>query len=156
MKIAADIRARLEEEARKLTEAMLSGEVSLTDGRTLCDLGLTEGDVHHLAREVLRYAAEEKLLSVLMGALGSMKWLTLAEAEVYARMDRTTLKRLINDPHSPIYGTRQGDPVYGTKSGRDTKSKIIVDRESIDAHYSKGRNDFLAEIIDQVREGRYG
>jgi hypothetical protein len=147
-KLAGDIRSSFEDDARRLTEAFLTGEIALADGSGLVDVGLSEADVHRVAGEVLRVALEKRLLAFYMAALGSMKWLTLAEAEAYSRMGRTLLKEKIEDSNCRIYGTRQGD---GRKSG------IIVDRESIDAHYNKDREDFIAEIIDQVRkEGRHG
>ena len=117
---------------------MLAGEIALADGSGILERALTEGDVHRLAGEVLRYGMESRLLALFMAALSSMKWLTLAEAEVYSRMGRTLLREKIEDPNCRIYGTRQGE---GRKSG------IIVDRESIDSHYNKDREDFIAEIL---------
>jgi hypothetical protein len=146
---ADGIRTLFEEDIKALTEALISGEICLHDGRKLTDMGLSEGEVHHLAGEIRRFM--QSLRSLLLPYLGQMKWLELPLACIYARTSPNTLKKWIEDPLNPL---------YGFKTGRDTENKkstspIVVDRESIDAYYNGDRAGLIEEAIKRLKEAGY-
>ncbi|MCI4625029.1 MAG: helix-turn-helix domain-containing protein [Candidatus Magnetoovum sp. WYHC-5] len=68
--------------------------------------------------------AKNKAIDIDLQALQTMKWLTLQEACVYARVSENTLSGLVKDGH--IYGRLVG-------------GKWIIDRQSIDDYYNAER-----------------
>ncbi len=149
MKVADDIRTLFEEDIRALTEALVSGEICLHDGRKLTDLGLSEGDVHHLAGEVQRFTLSMR--SLLLPYLSQMKWLEMPLACIYARTSPNTLKKWIEDPLNPVYAFKTGKDTGKRKS----TSPIVVDRESIDAYYNGDRAGLVEEAIKRLKEAGY-
>jgi hypothetical protein len=103
--ILGDLNAAVMADIAQLTRATLNGDISLPDGRSLTDPGpLSEGDVHAFVKELIGYMLENQSLAALMSALGSMTWLTLAEAMLYSRVkDRKTIRKLLDD--GIIYGS---------------------------------------------------
>jgi hypothetical protein len=140
VKAADDIRALFEEDIRALTEALISGEIRLHDGRRLTDMGLSEGDVHHLAGEVQRFVLSAR--SLLLPYLSQMKWLELPLACIYARRGKKTLIRWIKE--RKIYGEQPDG------EGADW----VVDRESIDRLYYEKRDRVRAAVADRKGERR--
>ena len=125
MKIANDIRSIFEDDAKKLTEAFLTGEIKAP----LSEMA-DQSDVHAFAADILRFQFDSSMLSLIIPFLGTMKWLSLDEACIYARKSRNTILELI------IKGDKKGNMIYGTKGGG---GEWIVDRESIDAYYNEER-----------------
>lgn len=121
MKIAPDITSVIEDDALRLTEALISGEIALADGRGLSEMGLTEADMHRLAREVLNFMLDRRLLAPVIQYLSTMKWLTLQEAYIYTRRSRNTIIRWLED-----------GKIYGSKP--EGSGDWLVDRESIDSY----------------------
>lgn len=129
MKIANDIRALIEDDAKHLTEAFLSGEISPGETGTvsLSDHWTEEG-IHRFAVSIIQYQLDNKSLAFILPFLGTMKWLSLAEACVYSRKSRNTLLELIKT-----------GKIYGTKP--EGSGDYVVDRESIDQFYFTNKHE---------------
>lgn len=133
MKLANDIKSLLEDDAKHLTEAMLIGEISPGNNASLAE-HYTPQQIQQLTAELIQYQLDNKSLSLILPFLGTMKWLSLAEACLYARKSRNTLLKLIS----------QND-IYGTKP--DGSGDYIIDRESIDGYYNREREKLQAALI---------
>lgn len=142
MKLPADIMGHLDEDRKKLSEALIAGEISTGQGMALRDF-LKEHEIEQLAGDILRFLLERRALSLFFTILGSMRWLELPLACLYARKSQNTLKAWIADPENPVYGLKTGDGVT---------SPIIVDRESIDKFYNEGRTSLEEEAINRLKE----
>jgi excisionase family DNA binding protein len=132
MKIGTDIKKVIEDDIKHLTEAFLTCEISLPDSSQMSDLSYFS-----LASDIIRYQLQIRMLSLIIPFLGSMKWLTLAEACIYARKSRNTLLDLIKEGR-----------IYGTKA---EGGEWIIDRETIDAHYNEERLALQEKLRDLRR-----
>jgi excisionase family DNA binding protein len=122
MKIGTDIRSLIEDDAKHLMEALLSGELSPGNNASLAE-HYNPQQLQQLTAEIIQYQLDNKSLALILPFLWTMKWLSLAEACVYARKSRNTLLKLIEEGR--ISGSRP-----------EGSGEFIIDRESIDAYYN--------------------
>jgi len=133
MKIGTDIKKVIEDDIKHLTEAFLTGEISMPNLSNLSSLSYEshlsspsyESRIQTLASDILRFQLESKMFSLIIPYLSTMKWLSLDEACVYARKSRNTMLDLVKE-----------GKIYGTKA---EGGEWIVDRESIDVYYNEER-----------------
>ena len=123
MKLATDIRSIFEDDVKRLTEAFMTGEIPVPSADSSNPSYMS--NLHEIASDIIRFQLESKMLSLVIPFLGSMKWLSLDEACMYARKSRNTILDLIKE-----------GSIYGTKADG---GEWIVDRATIDAHYNEER-----------------
>jgi len=131
LSVSSDIRDQVDRDAGLLVSAIRRGDIRAGD-KVLIEY-LTDAEVELLVLRILRFAMTEKLLSVYIHALSSMKWLTMAEACMYSRKSPNTLKAWADD--SRIYGTPAGE-----------SGSWIFDRESIDSFFNGPRDERRLEL----------
>jgi len=133
-RLAPDIQAVIEGDAKKLTEALISGEISV--GKFLPDY-FDESEIENLAFDILNFICDQRLMAPIIQYLGTMKWLSLQEACIYSRKSKNTLLALAAD--GTIYATREG------------MGDWVFDRESIDRFYNRKREKDHARRADIER-----
>ena len=126
MKISNDIKSLIEDDVKHLTDAFLTGEISV-DSISLADK-FNPDLLHKFSADIIKYQLEKKILSSLIPYLSTMKWLSLQEACIYARKSRNTILELIKT-----------GKIYGTKP--EGMGDYVVDRESIDKFFDIERNE---------------
>lgn len=138
MNILNDIKSKIEGDVKRLTEAMLTGEVSI-NGISLAD-EFSEDLIHQFSASIIRYQLENRLLSTIIPYLASMRWLTLPEACIYSRRSRNTLLLWL-----------ECGKIYGTKP--EGSGDYIIDRESIDKYFNilKDEREIHLSKIRRVR-----
>ena len=125
MKLSNDIKSIIEDDVKQLTQAMLTGELSPV--KPLSDY-FSEAEIEQLSKEIIRYQLEKKMFSSIFPYLATMKWLTLAEACIYARCSRNTLINWMES--GKIYASKpEGSGTY------------IIDRQSIDNYFNELRDN---------------
>lgn len=135
MKIANDIKIIFEDDAKRLTEAFMTGEIPVPSADSSNPSYMS--NLHEIASDILRFQLDSKMLSLIIPFLGTMKWLSLDEACLYARKSRNTILDLIKE-----------GKIYGTKA---EGGEWIVDRESIDAYYNEERLALQEKLRDLRR-----
>ena len=138
MKIGNDIKSLIEDDVKHLTDAFLTGEISV-DSISLADKFSPEL-LHKLSADIIRYQVEKKILSSLIPFLGTMKWLTLAEACIYARCSRNTLINWM-----------ESGKIYASKP--DGSGTYIIDRQSIDNYFNELRDNARIHSRELRRAG---
>lgn len=140
MKLPKDIPKVIEEDVKNLTKAIISGQI--LSAQNLITIDVPENDINQLSADILNYILSEQLLSPAIQYLSTMKWLRLEEACLYARLGRTTMRKLI----------KRGN-IHGSKP--EGTGDWIIDRQSIDNFYNQAYDDFrikLAELQEDFRK----
>ena len=114
----SDIKNQVASDAGALSTALMSG--SIKAGEKALSTFLNEDEVELLVLRIIEFAITEKLLTICIQALGSMKWMSMTEACLYSRKSPNTLKGWVND--GKIYA-----------SPPDVSGEWVFDRESIDS-----------------------
>lgn len=137
--------ALIDQDRKALTEALLTGEISLVDGRTICEGPITEGDVFHLAGELLRWALSNNCLSLYLQALGSMDFHSVQQACDYLDCSEKHLMTLIKDGH-----------IHASKLGEAPNSPLKLDVKSIKSYLNRDRVAAEKQARELVRRGGKG
>jgi len=131
LNVADDIKGQVDRDANILATALKRGDIRA--GEKVLSEYLTDDEVESLVMRILRFAMTEKVLSVYIHALSSMRWLTLQEACLYSRKSMRTIKAWASD--GKIYGHQ------AQKAG-----DWIFDRESIDSFFNGPREERRLEL----------
>ena len=137
--LAKDIKDLVEKDAHKLAEALVNG--SILAGEKALSEYLTDEEIDTLVLRILRFSIDNRLLSIYIHALGSMRWLTTFEACLYSRKSLTTLKSWAED--GKIYG---GPPTDG--------GDWVWDRVSIDDFFNTKRDERRIKVQEASNEAQ--
>ncbi len=82
MKRAPDIKSVLEADVQRLTEALMTGRISLPDGRGLADVGLTEADIYYELELRKQLGKPVRSTETVAGLIEPyLEWVRLHQAE---------------------------------------------------------------------------
>ncbi len=134
-----------ERDARKLTEAMTTGEVGTGIlGGSLHEYDLSEADMHQLAKSAVQFLMEQESMSYMARAVASKRWLDRDEAMFYSGRSYNWLKALYIDCEIDAFK----DPDKGPTSG------LLFDRLSIDAYYERTIKSARLKAMELAEKAR--
>lgn len=137
--LSSDIKSIIEDEAKSLTSAFITGDISPAGGFTMTNY-FSEQEIHLFTAAIIQHQLDRKCLSLVLPFLSTMKWLSMQEACIYSRKSRNTLLELIKT-----------GKIYGTKP--EGLGDYVVDRGSIDDFFNIARTEQMIHLAKIKRRG---